>query len=209
MENVSKVFLISAGVLIALMVLAIMIRMFDAGASISETVDAAQITRQQELYNSKFEVFDKPDNNIIDIVSAMNLAYSINEDSDYDSSVAVQILVKMGSSKTFEIPSEESKALSGRNKVLDGTNEIAIYELLNTPINELGISLPNLKNGEKLTESKLQYNKKKTYYKTTYKYLFESDPEQFEYNPITGKVSKIVFTAYYNSQYDEEFLPEL
>ena len=36
--------------------------------------------------------------------------------------------------------------------------KIAIYELLNTPINELGISLPNLKNGEKLTESKLQYN---------------------------------------------------
>lgn len=208
MENVSKVFLISAGVLIALMVLAIMIRMFDAGASISETVDAAQITRQQELYNSKFEVFDKPDNNIIDIVSVMNLAYSINEDSDYDPSVAVQILVNIRG-KTFEIPSEEARALSGRNKVLDGTNEIAIYDLLNTSMNDLGISFAETKAGEKLTESKLQYNQKKTYYKTTYKYLFESDPEQFEYNPVTGKVSKIVFTAYYNDQYAQEFLPEL
>ena len=166
MENVSKVFLISAGVLIALMVLAIMIRMFDAGASISETVDAAQITRQQELYNSKFEVFDKPDNNIIDIVSVMNLAYSINEDSDYDPSVAVQILVNIRG-KTFEIPSEEARALSGRNKVLDGTNEIAIYDLLNTSMNDLGISFAETKAGEKLTESKLQYNQKKTYYKTT------------------------------------------
>ena len=208
MENVSKVFLISAGVLIALMVLAIMIRMFDAGASISETVDAAQITRQQELYNSKFEVFDKPDNNIIDIVSVMNLAYSINEDSDYDPSVAVQILVNIRG-KTFEIPSDEARALSGRNKVLDGTNEIAIYDLLNTSMNDLGISFAETKAGEKLTESKLQYNQKKTYYKTTYKYLFESDPEQFEYNPVTGKVSKIVFTAYYNDQYAQEFLPEL
>ena len=208
MENVSKVFLISAGVLIALMVLAIMIWMFDAGASISETVDAAQITRQQELYNSKFEVFDKPDNNIIDIVSVMNLAYSINEDSDYDPSVAVQILVNIRG-KTFEIPSEEARALSGRNKVLDGTNEIAIYDLLNTSMNDLGISFAETKAGEKLTESKLQYNQKKTYYKTTYKYLFESDPEQFEYNPVTGKVSKIVFTAYYNDQYAQEFLPEL
>ena len=208
MENVSKVFLISAGVLIALMVLAIMIRMFDAGASISETVDAAQITRQQELYNSTFEVFDKPDNNIIDLVSVMNLAYSINEDSDYDPSVAVQILVNIRG-KTFEIPSEEARALSGRNKVLDGTNEIAIYDLLNTSMNDLGISFAETKAGEKLTESKLQYNQKKTYYKTTYKYLFESDPEQFEYNPVTGKVSKIVFTAYYNDQYAQEFLPEL
>lgn len=209
MENVSRMFLISAAVLIALMLLAIMIRMFDAGASISETVDAAQITRQQELYNSKFEVFDKADNNIVEIISAMNLAYSINEDSDYDSSVAVQILVKIGS-KTFEIPAEKSKALSERNKVLSGTTEISVYELLNSTIGDLGItSLSNSKSDEKLTESKLQYNRKKTYYKTTYKYLFESDPEQFGYNPVTGKVSKIVFTARYNDQYGEEFLPDL
>ena len=179
MENVSKVFLISAGVLIALMVLAIMIRMFDAGASISETVDAAQITRQQELYNSKFEVFDKPDNNIIDIVSAMNLAYSINEASEYEPTSAVSIILKIDGEE-FKIldhnpnppsytPAYESLKKNGflyeKNKIKHNSNTISIYDLVNKPAKQLGID--TIDANEKLTRTyygPVSYTKKYTAY---------------------------------------------
>ena len=64
MENASKALLMAAGVLLGILLLSVMIYVFRQGARVQQTYDQKQITNQLELYNSKFEKYDR-DNNIL------------------------------------------------------------------------------------------------------------------------------------------------
>ena len=59
MDNASKALIMAASVLLGLLLLSMMIYVFRAAASIDENYDARQGERELQLFNSKFEVFDK------------------------------------------------------------------------------------------------------------------------------------------------------
>ncbi len=202
MENASKALIIVAGVFIGLLLLSVMIYVFRQGARVNETFDQKQITNQLELYNSRFEEFDKEDNNIIDVISLANLAYDVNNLCDYDPTLTVTIEIDVGTD-TFTIPT--TNVLSGRNKILnDSDHEISIYNLTDLTLNELGVIPGNIDtlpaysgegaiNTDKLSRTKLINGR------THYKYLFKvENSDDFKYHDENMKVSRVKLTAYIN-----------
>lgn len=204
MENASKALLITAGVFLGVMLLAVMIYVFRQGASINESYDNKQINLQLELYNSQFENFDRSNNNIIDVISLCNLAFDVNKECDFDKTSAVEVEIRIGT-QTFKIPNTD--LITERNTILKGSSKMSIYKLVESPLggtDSLGISgygdftcSPT----DKLSMTKLITDDKKVT-KTIYKYLFKvADSKDFVYNPHNNKVIKIKLTAYTNPEW--------
>lgn len=206
MENASKALFIAAGVFLGIMLLTVMIYVFRQGASVNQSYDQKQISLQLELYNSRFEKFDRSNNTIIDVISLCNLAFDTNKECDFDKASAVQVEVKIGS-KSYILPN--TNKINDRNKILDGTKEITIYNLvdytLNNGTDKLGIGSGTIEGDGDLPTDKLSNTKlvkTDTGTKTIYKYLFKvAKTEDFEYNPHNNKVIKIKLTAYCNPEW--------
>ena len=207
MENTSKALFIVVGVFIGLLLLSVMIYVFRQGARVNQTYDQKQITNQLELYNARFEEFDRDNNNIIDAISLANLAYDVNNSCNYDPTLAVKIEIEVGS-KIFTMPN--TRTVSGRNKILPETgSEISIYDLTNALIsNNPTPGVKSLKvtglNGvaatDTLSTTRLENGK------TIYKYLFRvEDTDDFEYHEQSLKVSRVKLTAYVNSEWKTEW----
>ena len=156
MENASKALFIAAGVFLGIMLLTVMIYVFRQGASVNQSYDQKQISLQLELYNSRFEKFDRSNNTIIDVISLCNLAFDTNKECDFDKASAVQVEVKIGS-KSYILPN--TNKINDRNKILDGTKEITIYNLvdytLNNGTDKLGIGSGTIEGDGDLATDKL------------------------------------------------------
>lgn len=196
MENASKALFIVVGVILGVLLLSVMIYVFRQGSRVNEAYDQKQITNQLELYNSRFEEFDKEDNNIIEAISLANLAYDTNVICDYDPTLTVEVEIEVGGD-TFTIP--RGNELSERNTILNDTNHvISIYNLADLTLNELGVVPGTIQgsgaqNTDKLSTTKLKDGK------TIYKYLFRVENfDDFKYYEHNGKVSGIKLTAYVN-----------
>lgn len=196
MENASKALIIVVGVILGVLLLSVMIYVFRQGSRVNEAYDQKQITNQLELYNSRFEEFDKEDNNIIEAISLANLAYDTNVICDYDPTLTVEVEIEVGGD-TFTIP--RGNELSERNTILNDTNHvISIYNLADLTLNELGVVPGTIQgsgaqNTDKLSTTKLKDGK------TIYKYLFRVENfDDFKYYEHNGKVSGIKLTAYVN-----------
>lgn len=206
MENASKALFIAVGVFLGIMLLTVMIYVFRAGASVNQSIDQKQVSLQLELYNSQFEKFDKDNNNIIDVISLCNLAFDVNKECDFDKASAVQVEIEIGN-KTYIIPN--TSQITDRNKILDGTSEMSIYNLVNytlggTSTEKLDINPGSIEGKEDLLTDKLSDTKLYDG-KTIYKYLFKvAKPEDFEYNSYTQKVSRIKLTAYCNEEWNKK-----
>ena len=114
MENASRALIMAASTLIALMVLASMIYLFRQGALLNEHYDRNQISRNLELYNSKFLQFNRDDNSFSDIMSVCNLAYDINVGTEYSPTWVVQIEFNIGG-KAYTLTSSQERANSTAN----------------------------------------------------------------------------------------------
>ena len=207
MENASKALFIVVGVLIGLLLLSLMIYVFRQGARVNAAYDQKQITNQLELYNARFEAFDRDNNNIIDAISLANLAYDVNNSCNYDPTLAVQIEIEVGS-EIFTMPN--TKTVSGRNKILPETgSEMSIYDLTNafisnnpTPgVKSLKVTgLSGVTSTDTLSTTRLENGK------TIYKYLFRvENTNDFEYHEQSLKVSRVKLTAYVNSEWKTEW----
>lgn len=213
MENASKALIMVASVLIGIMLLSVMIYVFRAGAKVNEAYDNNQISNQLELYNSKFEYYDKDNNTIVDMITLANLAYDVNSECDYDVSSAVRIKIVIGNEE-FIISNTDK--LSSRNKIFHDGSEISIYDLNVKTLHELGVTPTSIKEKSDLPTniSNLSDDPKNTDLlsttklvkgKTVYKYLFEvENPEDFSYNQTTARVSEIILHCFYNPVWDNE-----
>lgn len=196
MENASKALFIVAGVFLGLLLLAVMIYVFNQGARVNATYDQKQITNQLELYNARFEEFDKEDNNIMDAISLANLGFDVNKECEFDPTLTVRIEIAIGSD-TFTIPNNNT--ISERNKILtDTNNEISIYNLADLTLTELGVVPGTIGSGakgtDKLSKTRLVNGS------TIYKYLLKvEDSDDFEYYEHNGKVSRVKLTTYVNT----------
>jgi len=106
MDNASKALIMAASILLGVMLFSVFVYVFRAGASLDETYDAAQNVRQLNLFNSYFEVYDKDDNTILDMITVANRAYSVNKDANYDETMAIKIVIEIGD-KFYVIPNME------------------------------------------------------------------------------------------------------
>ena len=201
MENVSKALIMAGTVLLALLLIGIFVRLFDAGSKVSETYDKKQQVEQLELYNSQFELYDKNNNTIMELITVANLAYSVNEQHEYDLAHNVEIEIKAGSQK-FIIPNvyypENIDKNLKRNQIqLDVITDtfdkknISIYELATANLKALGIN-DNENDTLLLTKYEFDSTTKVNDYKTYYKYTFKCDEILYEHE--NGKVSKMTFS---------------
>lgn len=233
MENASRALIMAATILLALLLLSVFVYVFQVGASVDQTYDEKQATNQLNLFNSKFDVHQREDNNVIEAISIANLAYSINEDVSYDMAKSVEVIIKAGN-KYFIIPTVEIENPNfKRNKILSlnninytssivDDNIIYTYNLADKTLNDLGIGnveytdssytpsgdyAPNY-DSDKLSTTRLEGNK------TIYKYLFSCEcccenPEHKEvgltYNTSNGRIVRIEFKVKYNSRWDPSY----
>lgn len=205
MENASKALLITAGVILGVMLLAVMVYVFRQGASVNETYDQKQINLQLELYNSQFENFDKQNNNIMDVISLCNLAFDVNKECNFDTSTAVEIEIEIGS-EIFKMPN--SNLITERNTILKGSSKISIYDLVDCTLSDGTENLGIISKHEfscnptdKLSMTKLITDAQGVT-KTIYKFLFKVDnSEDIQYNPHNNKVIKMKLKAYTNPEW--------
>ncbi len=177
MENASKALIIAATTILAVLILGSMVYLFRAGSAVGESYNERQIQNSRELYNSRFLSFNRNNNNISDIISLCNLAYDSNLSSEYNTSYAVIIDVKIKDLCHFVIPNIEIDGLNRKSILLVKKNNIQdlkvnnttvflenIYDLMDTCIREIpNIDLGAESNSENWeSESGLQvYNNDK------------------------------------------------
>lgn len=234
MENASRALIMAATVLMALLLLSVFVYVFQVGASVDQTYDEKQVTNQLNLFNSKFDVHQREDNNVIEAISIANLAYSINEDVLYDMAKSVEVVIKAGN-KYFIIPTVEIENDNfKRNKILTLNNTnytssmvddniIYTYNLADKTLKDLGItggiemdkpsptSTPEIDyENDKLSTTRLAGNK------TIYKYYFSCEcccgnPEHKDvgltYNTSNGRITRIEFEVKYNSEWNSSTAP--
>ena len=66
MDNAARALIIAASILLGVMLFSSFVAMFKAGARVDQAYDEKQIENAQNKFNSKFEIYDKNDNTIMD-----------------------------------------------------------------------------------------------------------------------------------------------
>jgi len=132
MENASRALIMAASTIIALMVLASMVYLFRQGALLNEHYDRNQISRNLELYNSRFLKYNNDTNTFSDIMSICNLAYDVNVGTEYSPTWVVKIVFTIGGN-TYEITDDVNKVASlvgyKKNCVIKGNNVESLYDI--------------------------------------------------------------------------------
>lgn len=186
MENATKFMYMAVGIIIGVFILGIFAYVFRAGAEYNKNYDIQKSREQLELSNSLLEGYNTRGLTISDIVSVCNLAYSVNEEYEYDEDNSVSITVKAISGGNITVPNTDADLT--RNQVLHGSAKIYVYDLIEgTSYSETGDKL-----------STTQYNGVDT---TIYKYLF--DCTKIEYHQSTGKVAAMEFTMKRNEKWSD------
>lgn len=233
MDNASKALIMAASIILGVMLLSAFVYVFRAGARLDETYEEMQTERELRLASAKFDVYDRQDNTIMDILTVINLAYDTNEDFTYDMAKAIEVVIKIGDSK-FTLPRTEPTRKDrengfGRNKIFRNGKEepISIYDLADKTFDKLEINgLDNQVVSDKLSTTRL--GKKKILnsdgtekkdaagnilYRnnsTIYKYIFKSEcvcgedhPTGFTYN-LSTDIGRIVKIEF-KAEYNPDF----
>lgn len=194
MENASKALYMAAGVLIGMMILGVFVYLFRAGGEVGQNYEQKQSQEQLQLFNSKFEYFDKNNNTIMDMISVTNLAISNNEENEFNSQKTVEIDIMLRS----EILSVNATESIERNYLFRGATDekVYVYDLIDKNRvylrNEAGLNLNVLLGNDTDTLSTVNE-------KMVYKYLFKCS--KIEYHKSTGRVKYMKFVTVKNSEY--------
>lgn len=170
MDNAARALIMAASVIMGVLLFSTLMYVFRAGASLDESYDAAQIVRQQKLFNAKLMEYNRNDNTIMDMITLANKVYNINVDCNYDPAIAIKLIIQIGG-QYFVIPDEEPTTRLTRNQIfksdpngnpIPGTTEspnpISIYDLIDNDLNNLGITSidgESIVSTEKLSLTKL------------------------------------------------------
>lgn len=231
MENATKALIMTATVLLGIMLLSLMMYTFRAAARVDEQYESNQSERNIELHNSKFEVYNRNDNTIMDLIDLCGLAYSNNVDCDYDEALSIEIVINIGS-KTYTIPSSFPESARepltaykaeqigmvdrlqdgyAKNRIWDGSSIISIYDLVNKSCGDLHISGGGISSEDRLTKTYTglatyrRHNDRtgvdETVTESITVYKYYFKCTSVEYNDVTHKVSRMTFTLSSNSDF--------
>lgn len=229
MDNASRALIMAASIIMGVLLFSTLTYVFNAGASLDASYDAAQNVRQQKLFNAKLMDYNRNDNTIMDMITLANMVYNINADSNYDPALAIKLIIE-AEGQQFVIPDEEPTTKFTRNQIFKAdasgnpTGEpISIYDLINKDVATLrGESLPGdetlnlthlgkqaIKNEDGEERKDAEGN---TLYRnnvTIYKYVFtpkESDGTiSYTYNSATSRVKAMKFSSEINSDWDSNW----
>ena len=79
MENATKALLISAGVLLGIIIISLAVYVFANSAAFGESYESSQEEIRIANYNNKFEIYNKEEIRIYDIISVLNLSKEYKE----------------------------------------------------------------------------------------------------------------------------------
>lgn len=189
MENATKAFYMVAATVMALLVLYLMIFMFRSAARVGENYDQQKGKENIDKFNSQFETLVTGDGSdalnsedlkvATDVVTAVNLAYDVNKQTDYDNVEFVEIFVK--DKRGNIIYSLKNDRLIKKNTMIKGENTsngfITTNEFLKLKVEE----------GKYLSDVKFEESENKI----IYRYYFIGN---VSYDSRTGKVNKVEFT---------------
>lgn len=232
MQNATQAILIAGSIILGVILLATLVYVLKIGGSVNKSYDEKQLTYQTEAFNYQFEVYQRDDNSIMDMVTLLNLAYSNNLANGYDVNNSVIIIIKIGN-KTYRIPKDISSnaetfynnnvgALE-RNQVYEVSKDVrSVYDLLDKTLEDLEISPLGTNSEDKLDKLSKVHIGEYVYYPnrkaddpkvgqaeigsngTTYKYVFDCDDSSITYNKTTGKISKMEFDCKINPYWEFE-----
>lgn len=171
-----------------------MVYLFRAAAKTNKDYDERQSQQQLELFNSKFENYNKNDNTIIDLVSLINLVYDTNETNYYDEGMSVRLVINLTNNKISNLGDlggylivpevncnlNKNEVLNCRNSNNNDGDTISTLDLINLKLNDKSLSDSILKSDELLGGMK-----------TVYTYTFKC--KSISYDKKTGRVEKIEF----------------
>lgn len=189
MENASKALYMAAATLVALLVLSLMVYMFRNAARFGENYDQQKGKENIDKFNSQFETLVTGDGSdalnsedlkvATDVVTAVNLAYDVNKQTDYDNVEFVEIFVK--DKRGNIIYSLKNDRSIKKNTMIKGENTsngfITTNEFLKLKVEE----------GKYLSDVKFEESENKI----IYRYYFIGN---VSYDSRTGKVNKVEFT---------------
>ena len=196
MENASKAIYMAAGLLIGVMIIGVFTYLFANGSQMGEKYALKQQEEQTRLFNSKFEQYQKKNNNFLDMISVTNLALDNNKKNDYLSSKSVEINIDLGAGKTLFV--KKDSKLERNQLFKNGFEIINTHDLLNKnrkdllKDNNLNFSLALRKETDYFTMVDKNMN---------YKYLFECT--HIKYNDSTARIEKMDFRMVENSEFSE------
>ena len=237
MENASQALFMAAGVLIAIMVISIGVYLFSSASRITESYETTMSATEIQKFNNQFEKYSKQPkyvkeisennfeyksrvsssekneyvfcdyNTISDVVSAINLAYNINANNNYDQGSGIQVSIEeLNIVGFYEImginPSMQKLHNNANPRIID--NNI-IYDLGNIDVNTKMIYTIPSKEEErvnmnllltKCNESILRKNNENN--ERIYKYGFEGETI---INSQTGLIDIIKFKLVKNHTY--------
>ena len=219
MENASKALIIAGATLIGVMVLSMFLYVFREAAKTNANYDERQSMYQLQKHNQKFEVYNKDNNTIIDLITVINLARDVNIEYDYDPDSNMEVLINMHGIY-YWLPNK--KIVNNTNDEIDiEKNKIAVlaasptagitikeeqcksvYNLINTPLkgdNSLGINWSEITDGDRLNTCNLSNDNESNLNKTIYKFLFRCTG--IEYHKDSNTVSKMSFELGRNPEY--------
>ena len=198
MENITKAFYIAGATLIAVFVMFLMVYMFRQAARVGENYETSEARENVDKFNSQFTIYDTSELDrtsgegtntdpkvASDVVSAVNLAYNINEKNNNDPVNFVEIYVywSSGSLRYSLLNNENAK----KNTLFEGTDTssyISTNKFLNLEVDS----------GKFLNDTRLDENTNKV----IYRYYFTG---KVSYNDNTGRVNRVDFTLNENADF--------
>ena len=198
MENITKAFYIAGATLIAVFIMFLMVYMFRQAARVGENYETSEARENVDKFNSQFTIYDTSELDrrsgegtntdpkvASDVVSAVNLAYNINEKNNNDPVNFVEIYVywSSGSLRYSLLNNENAK----KNTLFEGTDTssyISTNKFLNLEVDS----------GKFLNDTRLDENTNKV----IYRYYFTG---RVSYNDNTGRVNRVDFTLNENADF--------
>lgn len=171
MGNASKALIMAGGILIGIMLATFMVMMLRKGGSLNAEYDL-QITHNELVkFNSQFEIYDKDNNTIFDVITVANHAYDVNQKNGFDpqNSIEVSIRINKGGQKGIYSIRPDSNLKKGYF-FKEGGEDTYIYDLIEDY------------SDRRNEDGQLQYQ-------------FVFDCTNIEYNEVTGKVARMTFVV--------------
>lgn len=154
MENASRALIIAGATFIAVLILTTMIYLFRAAAKTNENYDERQAQQQLQLFNSKFEQYNREENTIIDMESLINLAYNTNEENEYDSERNVRIAIKIIDGYYIVIPEVKTSSLN-KNEIYRVDDPKKAFRRLKAGYTEANPEYEEINVGQKMNTYRL------------------------------------------------------
>ena len=122
-ENASNALMIAAGVLISILIISLAVYLFNSSSDFAESYYADIDSKTTQAFNNEFEIYNRDNVTIQDIVSLANFARDTNikneVENDKNNSVYIQVILYNGSKHLETMDREELYEFMEENTFID------------------------------------------------------------------------------------------